>query len=53
MFTYQDFMECTIDQIYGIMDGVKLSQEERIAFNKACEDRSITWDDYIAYCEKH
>ena len=48
MFTYEDFMECTQDQLLGILDGVHLEPEEREAFYKACHDRWISdiWELY-------
>ncbi len=42
MFTYDDFMNCSQDQLIGILeDGVHLEPDEWKAFYKACEDRGI------------
>lgn len=49
MFTFDDFMAMTREQIFGIMDGVRLEPEERTQFNRACSIRKITWNDYADY----
>ena len=53
MFTYDDFMNCTKEQLFGILDGVYLEPEEWRVFYKACQDRGISnlWDEYYDYCE--
>ena len=45
---YEDFMSCTKEQLFGILDGVHLEPQEWEAFYKACEDRGIPyiWDEY-------